>query len=258
MQFRKRKLQQYKLYFLILMISVSCIKIFPEISLADTTFPEQAERLQLVNAHLLDFRPNGAPFVLDRKWGIGLDLLVWPSIDDRVGNKDEDIDAPSVVPRPRARYHFNEGMFIGAAWLPPLEVKKFRANMFSLESGVNYAFSPFSLGLRVFAADGSVRGPVTDKDKRDIFYINRTGFDATAGYRYQAWTPYIGVGTGHLNTEFTIVVDGVDLKIENAAYLYSLIGVSYTTGTFIFTAEQYQTDTFLHHFALSLNYLFSI
>ena len=69
------------------------------------TFQEQAERLQLIYAFLLDLRPGQAPrlpaaSLLD----LSLEILPFPDIDNRVGAKDEQIDPPAAIPRLRVRY----------------------------------------------------------------------------------------------------------------------------------------------------------
>ncbi len=240
---------------------LSCIFLVLASSVEAVTFLDQAERLQLVYAHLLDFRPTIAPIIPKKApWQVGADALVVPVVDNQVGNKDEKISPPGLILRPRGRYFDKSGLFAGASWIPPVEIQNYSANLGSLEIGYQYGFKAFLFRGRGTYSAGSVEGPITDNSSDDKFSLVRTGADVSLGYNHQeksAWIPYVGGGQGHINTELKIEVDGVTIDVNDHSYLYGFVGISFLyRDVYVVSLEQSQSESFLRHIALSLNYSF--
>lgn len=220
------------------------------------TFDQQAERLQLINSYLLDFRPAQGP-VLSRDNGIevGFDLIPVPSIDSRVGAKDEPVEPPEIIPRPRARYHSESGMVLGLSYIPPVELDGYAASLGAVEAGFRFPLGNWRMGLRAYAMDGEVDGPVTDPVISDDFQITNYGGDGLFGLQIGFWLPYLGAGRGKTSSTLTIKSDGVKLKAERS-YSYFMAGLTVDMGILRFTLEQSSTDSVLDHFTLSLSLVF--
>ena len=65
---------------------------FSATSISAVTAQEQSERLQLVYAHLLDFRSQRPPMAVvgeGQEWEV--ELLHRPEVNNRIGNKQEPI-----------------------------------------------------------------------------------------------------------------------------------------------------------------------
>lgn len=220
------------------------------------TFDEQARRLQLIYAYLLDFRPVQGP-VLSRgnKFELALDLTPTPSIDNRVGAKDEPVNPPALIPRPRVRFHSATGVVLGAAYIPPVEVSGYETSLGAVEAGYRFPLGNWRVGLRAYAMDGEVTGPVTEAEADDNFQLSNAGVDALAGLQVGFWLPYLGVGRATTRSTLTIRSDGVTLAARNS-YTYLLVGLSGDMDNLRFTVEQSRTDSVLDHFTFSFSWLF--
>lgn len=223
---------------------------------AAVTFDQQAERLQLIYSYLLDYRPMQGP-VLSRQgsFELALEFTPLPSIDNRVGAKDEPVNPPPVIPRPRARYHSASGLVLGVSYTPPLEVSGYEAEMAALEAGFRWPMGNWRAGLRGFALDGEVRGPITDPVSADRFQLTNIGVDALAGLQIGFWLPYGGVGRGTTSSTLTIRSDQVMLDADKS-FTYLLAGLTADFDSLRFTFEQYRTDTVLDHYSISLSWVF--
>lgn len=220
------------------------------------TFDEQAQRLQLIYAYLLDFRPVQGP-VLSRgnRIELALELTPSPSIDNRVGAKDEPVHSPALIPRPRARFHSATGVVLGAAYTPPVEVSGYEVSLGALEAGYRFPLGNWRAGLRAYAMDGEVAGPVTEADSADDFQLTNAGVDALAGLQVGFWLPYVGVGRAKTRSTLTIQSDGVTLEARRS-YTYLLAGLSGDMDNLRFTVEQSRTDSVLDHFTISFSWMF--
>lgn len=236
-----------------------CLVVLNHSSLQAVTFEEQSNRLQLIYAHLLDLHPNGPPQVVNKsRWQGTVDFIVVPTVDNRVGRKEEKVSAPPLIPRPRGHYLHTSGLKAGGAWLPPLEVMGNTTNLPALEVGYFLGKEAWAFGVRGTYSVGDVNGTITDSDHKDDFKFDRSGMDFSLGYQYDDWTPYLGRGAGHLNATLDIKVDGVTTKIKNHSYTYYLGGVAYQYNEwFSFNFEQYQAEHFLRYMAFSINYTFN-
>lgn len=222
--------------------------------LGQTTFQEQAARLQNINAYLLDFRPASAPWLpQENTLEFVFDLNPQPTIDTRVGNKDEPVDPPSLVPKLRARYLWSSGLAVGAAYAPGIELQDYEADFYSLELG--YRFELFTLGwaLRASYTDGDVTGPITEPNVNDFFEFKNKGVDLSGGKAFGQLYAYGFLGRVDTETSLDIEVDGVHLDNEDDA-LYGGLGATWTWRSFGFTLEQNFSDDYLKNLILSVSY----
>ncbi len=237
-----------KLFFLLL--------VSPLAVLADTTFQEQAARLQNINAYLLDLRPAGAPYAPRiGRLEFSLDINPQPTIDTRVGLKDEPIDPPSIVPKVRARYQGGGGWFIGGAYAPGIEFQDYEAEYLSLEAGFRFRFRGLSFGIRGSYSDGDITGPITEPNVDDFFDFTNQGLDLSLGKTFGRLAVYGFIGANDIETSLEIEVDGAFLENSDDTY-YAGFGVGYEWRRFRFNFEQNFTDDYLKHLIFSLGYRF--
>jgi len=224
---------------------------------AQTTFQEQAARLQNINAYLLDLRPASGPARPDAR---GLELILdvnpQPSIDPTVGLKEEELDPPEFVPKLRGRYHFGSRWFLGGAYAPGIEFQDYDAEYISLELGWLRALGPLRMRLRASYTDGDVEGPITESDAADLFEFTNAGVDLSAGHEWRSgWLVYGFVGWNDIETSLEIEVDGALLRNRDDTY-YGGLGLTWRTGRFGLNLEQNVTDDYLKHIIASVSYWF--
>ena len=220
------------------------------------TFPEQAERLQLIYAFLLDFRPGQAPLrPVRNELEIGLDLTAVPDIDNRIGAKAEPVEPPAVIPRPRLRYLSSGGLMAGATYVPGLEFSGYQADLAGGEVGFRFSLGGTLWGVRAFALSGTIKGAITSSVVDDEFEVNLTGADLLLGGEFGAWLPYLGGGSGNAETTLSVKSDGVMLKTA-WDYSYLLAGVTLALDGFRITIEQSRSEDFLDHATLGISVVF--
>lgn len=225
-------------------------------AVAQTTFQEQAERLQNINAYLIDFRAASAPVVMEEfTIEAVLDVTPQPSIDNRVGVKSENIDAPNVVPKLRGRFYWANGLMVGVAYAPGIDFQGYKAEFIAAELGWRMDFSGWTAGLRGSYIDGDVEGPVTEADLDDLFTFTNMGLDLSLARRWNAFVGYGFVGLNDIETELDVTLDGAHLVSEDDA-LYGGLGVQWATQKWSVNLEQNFTDSYLRHLTLSLGYRF--
>ena len=216
------------------------------------TYLEQAERLQLINAYLLDLRPAGAPLLPERSViELQLEAIPQPSIDTRVGSKKEPVDSPPVTPRVRAKYIAAWGLMAGITASPPIPVMGFSAPWVGGELGWRFRLAPLHGELRGYALTARITGPITEKGAKDEFDMTNTGADVRLGLALGPLMPYAGVGTGHTDSTLTIDSDGAQLD-ASADYQYWMAGITYHRAPLLFTFEQNRTEDFLSHYILAV------
>jgi len=221
-----------------------------------TTFQEQAERLQNINAFLLDFRPNAAPVPVDEgHLEVALDLNPQPTIDARVGRKDEPVDPPSIVPKLRARYLFSNGLVIGAAYAPGIEFEDYEAEFISAELGYRFQIASWALAIRGSYTDGDLEGPITETDVEDMFAFTNYGGDLSVGHRLGVFDFYGFFGWNDVDTELDVDSDGAHLAFTENTYYWGG-GASYARGSWRLNLEQNVTDDYLYHLTFSLSFRF--
>lgn len=225
-------------------------------ALAQTTFQEQTERLMNINGLLLDFRPVSAPIRFDKSTlELSFDFNVQPSINTRVGNKDEPLDPPSVVPKLRARYVMRNGLTLGAAFAPGIEFQDYEAEYTSFELGYRGSFGQWVYGLRASYTDGDVVGPVTEQEAMDLFVFTNQGADLSLGRSFGSLHLYGFAGFVELDTELEIEEDGVHLTATESTG-YGGLGLSWHWRKFGFNFEQNFSADYLSNIIFGLSYRF--
>ncbi|MCB1044018.1 MAG: hypothetical protein KDC35_13825 [Acidobacteria bacterium] len=224
---------------------------------AQTTFQEQAARLQNINAYLLDFRPAAAPEVREKiSLEFVLDLAVQPSVDTRVGNKDEDIDPPGVVPKLRGRLHFQQGFMIGGAFAPGIEFQGYEADFVAAELGWRKQMNDFTIGVRGSWIDGEILGPVTEPELDDLFVFENYAGDVSLAWSWTpTWTVYGFAGFVTTETSLDVALDGVHLDNDDDAF-YGGAGVQWRNKKWRAVLEQNFTASYLNNVIASLSYSF--
>ena len=220
------------------------------------TFIEQAERLQHINAFLLDLRPGQPPRVPDETvLDFALEILPAPDIDNRVGAKDEPIASPAAIPRLRLRYITASGFMVGGTWNPDVEFEGYRAPWTGWEVGYRFVLAGLHTELRLFAISVQVVGPIADKGAEDEFDVYNRGGDLRLGVPLGTAMIYAGGGEGRSESTLRIESDGARLDAETT-YTYILAGVGGEWGPMTFTYEQYWSEDYLQHYSISASVRF--
>lgn len=221
---------------------------------ADVTFEEQSERLQLIYAHLMDYRVSTALRAApDKPWYGGLDLVYLPTVDNRVGTKKEEIDPPKLLARPRVRWHHENGISLGLSWIPPITLQGYTLNLVGAEMAYAYDLKQWSLFTRATYSDGNTKGPITDKDETDRFFLSRSTWELGLTRELYGTRPYAGFGRGHLSTRLEIEVDGVVMEVIDHSYPFYYFGVNYTwLERWQFNLEQSFNEDFVRFFGISV------
>lgn len=216
------------------------------------THLEQAERLQAVYAYLLDFRPAGAPRLPPRGlFELQAEAIPAPSVDHRVGAKDEPIDPPSAIPRLRAKYLSAAGLMLGATANPATEVQGYAAPWAGGELGWRARLGALHGELRGYVLSARVTGPITESGARDEFTFVNQGADLRLGLAWGRLMPYAGVGAGHSESTLTVEADGAQFD-ASLDYRYWMAGATIALEPFLFTFEQNRTEDFLSHYILAV------
>jgi hypothetical protein len=217
------------------------------------TYLEQAERLQLINAFLLDYRPAAAPRLPEKSLiEIQAELVPLPAIDNRVGAKDEPDNSPPAIPRARVRYLASWGLMLGATAAPAMKVRGFSAPALGGEAGLRFALGVLHGEARAFTLHALVTGPITESGARDQFDVTNSGADLRFGWALGSIMPYAGAGKGHTASTLTVDSDGAQLDAD-ADYQYVFGGLTWYWGPVAFTYEQHRTEDFLDHFILAVS-----
>lgn len=220
------------------------------------TFTDQIERLQLVYAALLDYRPGGPPRVFGSgEFALGLELVPIPPIDNRIGNKDEPVHPPPAYGRARAIAGIGAGFAIGAAYLPPIPVSGYRAQLAGLELEYDWQRGDLLAGARAYYQSSNIQGPITDANTSDRFSTVNAGLDARAGWAFAPWIVYGGFGAGETRSRLEVTSDG-SVSTVTAGYHYAFAGVSRDVSRWRVALEQQQTETYLQHLVLTGLYAF--
>lgn len=238
-------------------IVVICLMGMALVSLrAQTTFQEQAARLQNVNAYLLDFRLGTAPEPVDGwQFELALEGLPQPSIDVRVGRKNEEIDPPSVVPRLRGRFQLASGLFAGGTYVPGIEYEGYEADYYGVELGKLFSLFGWDWIARASYSDGDVVGPVTETELDDDFTFTNLGIDLTAALPIWRLAIYGTLGYNDIETTLRVRRDGAFLE-NTESTAYAALGLVYRQRAWTFGFEQQFTDDYLQHFSLRTGYRF--
>lgn len=212
--------------------------------------------MQNINAWLLDYRPASAPNRSERShFQISLDIIPQPDVDSRIGDKQEPIDPPDVVPRLRLGMQFKNGLVIGGTFVPELEYEDYQTEQISLDLGYRFKWRRYHLAVRASFSDGEVDGPITDADTEDHFTFSNKGLDLSMGRMFGRFHLYGFLGAGDTETTLDVKADGSNLENSDTA-IYGGLGVSLQYRKFTFTLEQNATDDYLKHLIFNAGYRF--
>lgn len=192
---------------------------------AAQTMLDQEERLIQIHSLLLDLPPVGPPGAYrSGELALDLELIGIPVIDGTTGSKVQITasDRTRVFPRPRLSFGLPapEGFraFVGAAYIPPIQINGVSTNYGALEAGFAWTPGPLAVGLRGHVLYARSTSPVTDPNTRDTLVTTEGGADLSAGYRLDlgriSLTPYVGAGLVALQGDFTVTSDGVVLTSD--------------------------------------------
>lgn len=181
----------------------------------------QERRLVDIHALLLDLPAVDAPGALaPGQLDLGLEVTGIPVISGDVGAADKReltaSDHARLFPRPRLALGLPAPpgfrAFVGAAYIPPLEVNRITVNSLGAEAGIAWARGRLRVGLRGHAVVAHALSPVSAPDVRDRLNVAEGGWDLRAGYQLRmgklALTPYAGVGQVWSKGDFRSSVDG--------------------------------------------------
>jgi len=161
---------------------------------------------------------------------IGLELDTIPHLDEdqrRVGfggAKVEDLNRLPVFGRPRLTIGLPAKLSLDVAWVPPVELRGVKSNLFSLalERPV-FSTGPWTLGVRVYGQLGTVKGDLTCSEEdassppgspgniwgceapsEDELKLNYLGAAFTGGFRYRKTDFHWGLAANYMDMEFQV------------------------------------------------------
>jgi len=222
------------------------------------TAQEQSERLQLIYAHLLDFRSQRPPMAVvgeGQEWEV--ELLHRPEVNNRIGNKQEPVEGPPILPRFRYRQFFDQSYQIGVGLQVPVEVMEYRYAFLAGELGYQWMFTEdWALAARTYLARSVIHGPITMTDAEDVFEVQQQGIDATLGYQWEEWLLSAGVGHSSVQNKLSIEEDGVMLEEPSAGYTYYYGVIGYLVSPDLrLNFTQHSTDQILRHWSFAVTLL---
>ena len=222
---------------------------------AAVTAQEQSERLQLIYAHLLDFRSQRPPMAVvgkGQEWEV--ELLHRPEVNNRIGNKQEPVEGPPILPRFRYRQFFDQSYQVGVGLQVPVEVMEYRYAFLAGELGYQWMFTEdWALAARTYLARSVIHGPITMTDAEDVFEVQQQGIDATLGYHWEEWLLSAGVGHSSVQNKLSIEEDGVMLEEPSAGYTYYYGGIGYLVSPDLrLNFTQHSTDQILRHWSFAV------
>jgi len=226
------------------------------VALGQTTFQEQAYRLMSINAFLQDLRPGTAPTAVTRnRFEAAFELYPQPSLDTRIGRKDEPIDPPEVVPRLRLRYLMRSGLFFGGTAVPGIEFEGYDADTYAIEVGIRFAVAAFDWQVRASGGDGDILGPITETDGDDDFSFTNTAADLSVSRSFGNLSVYGFGGVIRAETELEVAADGAFLEHDESTH-YAGLGLTYRWWRLDLNLEQNFTDDYLASVVVSAAYRF--
>ena len=189
------------------------------------------EHLVDLHALLLDLPAIDAPGAFrSGELNLALEVTDIPVIDGDVGPKTELTASDHARAYPRFRLALGlpapSGFraFVGAAYVPPVEINRVTVNSPAVEAGFAWVNGPLRIGLQGHGVWARVLSPVSSPDVRDELTVTEGGWDLRAGYEFRmkrlAITPYAGAGQVYSSGHFRSSVDGgiVDSTHSGAAY----------------------------------------
>lgn len=190
------------------------------------TMLDQQQRLIQIHALLLDLPPVDAPGTYRKgALSLGIEAIGIPPIDGTTGSKHQITasDQTPVFPRPRIALGLpapeSFRAFVGASYVPPVQVGNISLNYIAGEAGIAYVPGPLRVGFRAHALHAEANSPVTDPVIHDRLRVSEFGAELSAGYQLYfgalAVTPYGGAGVSRLSGNFRVTSDGVILTADD-------------------------------------------
>lgn len=220
---------------------------------------EQSERLQVINASLISFRP--AKSRVDRCsfcFTAGISLGVLPEVDGTVGNKEERTDFLPIIPKPKGKISLPYGFALEGYAVPPIMVLDVTPSMYGIHLQKYFVLKKYHiLSLNVVYSQGTIIAPVTLPDARDIFdYQTSTAMFIYHHRISKKLFGHFGLGTEQINTEFLVEVDNTLLTAEDGSPIFVggfewLFSKNTSVGF-----EQFVKLDIVSHFHLSAYYRF--
>ncbi|HEY6908058.1 MAG TPA: outer membrane beta-barrel protein [Myxococcales bacterium] len=203
-------------------------------SVRGQTLLGQEQRLIDIHALLLDLPPVDAPGTYRAgQLGVGLEVIGVPPIDGSTGTPGVQgfkrqitaSDRTAVFPRPRVTLGLpapeSFRAFVGASYVPPVEVRSVSLHYVGGEAGIAYVPGPFTAGIRAHLLYAQSESPVTDPVLRDRLRVTEYGAEVSAGYALEFGalevTPYGGAGVSRTHGNFRVTSDGVTLTSDDTA-----------------------------------------
>lgn len=200
---------------------------------------DQTERLQVVNAALLDGAPAIFPFTSQKyHLGLNVDLSILPKVNPKVGTKKESVPQPPVhaVPKIAAGACVLSwgssclGAQIWAGYLPSafskvggLKNGTFTQNLMGvglpLSVQVPFMQKPWRLTLRPWyqMGESELESKISSKEADDTFKVKSSlrGIDFGVGYVEYKLTGVFTFYSRDIDSEFYIVEDNNTIKIKD-------------------------------------------
>ncbi|NRA47062.1 MAG: hypothetical protein HRU09_19100 [Oligoflexales bacterium] len=223
------------------------------------TSEEQSERLQIINASVISFRP--AKSRIDRCTyclTAGVSLGVLPEIDGTVGNKEERTDFLPVIPKPKVKFTLPYGIAIEGHGVPPITIIDVTPTIFAFHLEKFFVLKKnHILSLDLVYTQGNIIAPVTLPDAADTFdFWTNTGMLVYHHRLSKKLFTHLGVGSEQISTEFLVEVDGTLLTAEDTSTIFvggfEWLFSKYTSVGF----EQFVKSDIVSHFHLSAYYRF--
>jgi hypothetical protein len=209
-----------------------------------------------INAFLQDLRPTGVPSPVDRShFEAAFELYPQPSLDTRIGRKDEPVDPPEVVPRLRIRYMSRSGLFAGGTIVPGIEYEGYDADTYALEAGYRFSLARLNWQIRASYGDGDIVGPITETGAEDEFSYTNSAADLAVSRTFGNFGVYGFGGVIRAETELLVAADGGFLEQSETTY-YGGLGLGYDIQRLRLTVEQNLTDDYLASLVVSAAYRF--
>ena len=178
-----------------------------------------------------------------------MELLHRPEVNNRIGNKQEPVEGPPLLPRFRYRQFFDQSYLVGVGLQVPFEVMEYRYAFLAGELGYQWLFAEdWALAARSYLVRSVIHGPITMNDAKDVFEVQQQGIDATVGYQWEEWLLSTGVGQSSVQNKLSIEEDGVMLEEPSADYTYFYGGIGYLVRPDLrLNFTQHSTDQILRH-----------
>jgi hypothetical protein len=213
-------------------LGVAALLALPAGAARAQTMFDQEVRLVEIHSLLMPLPALAPPGAL-APWqaSLSLEVIGIPEIDGTTGGKVQltASDRTRAFPRPRVALGLplvgDLTAFVGAAYIPPIEINKATSHQGALEAGVAWRREALAVGLRAHAVYATSTSPVTDPATLDTLRTVVAGGDLSAGWRLvegaRAVTPWISVGVARVDGRFRVTSDAAILTSRTTDFTVS-------------------------------------